>query len=299
MRNVSYRVWIVCLLLLSGGLHLYGQENEGRSLKWKVAIGRFSNETQYGKGIFYDRENDPIAKQAQDILTAKLIASGKFILVERSDAEAIAKEIADGNNDNKVTADYVILGSVTEFGRKTSGEVGLLTAKKTQQVEAGVSLRLVDVTTGVATYSEEAKGYANTTSKSTLGMGGVSGYDASLADKAISAAIDQLVENIINKCADKPWRTYIISMDDDGTIIAGGASQGLVAGDRFDIYAKGKRVKNPQTGAMIELPGKKVGAIEVQMTLGDTPITEFSIVNIVEGAIDGSKLSDYYIQEIR
>lgn len=241
MRNVSYRVWIACLLLLSGGLHLYGQENEGRSLKWKVAIGRFSNETQYGKGIFYDRENDPIAKQAQDILTAKLIASGKFILVERSDAEAIAKEIADGNNDNKVTADYVILGSVTEFGRKTSGEVGLLTAEKTQQVEAGVSLRLVDVATGVATYSEEAKGYANTTSKSTLGMGGVSGYDASLADKAISAAIDQLVENIINKCADKPWRTYIISMDDDGTIIAGGASQGLVAGDRFDIYAKGKR----------------------------------------------------------
>lgn len=88
-------------------------------------------------------------------------------------------------------------------------------------------------------------------------------------------------------------------MDNDGTIIAGGASQGLVAGDRFDIYAKGKRVKNPQTGAMIELPGKKVGAIEVQMTLGDTPMTEFSIVNIVEGAIDGSKLSDYYIQEIR
>ena len=67
MRNVSYRVWIACLLLLSGGLHLYGQENEGRSLKWKVAIGRFSNETQYGKGIFYDRENDPIAKQAQAI----------------------------------------------------------------------------------------------------------------------------------------------------------------------------------------------------------------------------------------
>ena len=35
---------------------------DARSLKWKVAVGRFSNETQYGKGIFYERDNDPMAK---------------------------------------------------------------------------------------------------------------------------------------------------------------------------------------------------------------------------------------------
>ena len=32
--------------------------DEGLVLKRKVAIGRFSNETQYAKGIFYDKEND-------------------------------------------------------------------------------------------------------------------------------------------------------------------------------------------------------------------------------------------------
>jgi len=31
----------------------------GKVIKRKVAIGRFSNETQYGKGLFYDKENDP------------------------------------------------------------------------------------------------------------------------------------------------------------------------------------------------------------------------------------------------
>lgn len=41
-------------------------------IKRKVAIGRFSNETQYAKGIFYDKENDPMGKQALDILSAKL-----------------------------------------------------------------------------------------------------------------------------------------------------------------------------------------------------------------------------------
>lgn len=45
-------------------------------LKRKVAIGRFSNETQYAKGIFYDKENDPMGKQALDILSSKLASSG-------------------------------------------------------------------------------------------------------------------------------------------------------------------------------------------------------------------------------
>ena len=56
-------------------------ENNGLTLKRKVAIGRFSNETQYAKGIFYDKENDPMGKLALDILSAKLAATGKFILL--------------------------------------------------------------------------------------------------------------------------------------------------------------------------------------------------------------------------
>ena len=53
----------------------------GRVIKRKVAIGRFSNETQYAKGIFYDKENDPMGKQALDILSAKLAASGEILVV--------------------------------------------------------------------------------------------------------------------------------------------------------------------------------------------------------------------------
>ena len=56
------------------------QPADGKTIKRKVAIGRFSNETQYAKGIFYDKENDPMGKQALDILSAKLAASGKFLL---------------------------------------------------------------------------------------------------------------------------------------------------------------------------------------------------------------------------
>lgn len=66
-------------------------QNE-KTIKRKVAIGRFSNETQYGKGVFYDKENDPMGKQALDILSSKLAQSEKFILLERSDLNLLVQE---------------------------------------------------------------------------------------------------------------------------------------------------------------------------------------------------------------
>ena len=54
-----------------------------------MAIARFSNETSYAKGLFYDKNNDPIGKQAVDILSTKLASLGKFILLERQDYQLI------------------------------------------------------------------------------------------------------------------------------------------------------------------------------------------------------------------
>lgn len=268
---------------------------EERTIKRKVAIGRFSNETQYAKGLFYDKENDPMRKQALDILSSKLAASGKFILLEREDLDILVKEA--GAEMNKIGADYIILGSITEFGRKTEGEQKVFSSTKTQTVEAGVSIRLVEASTGLIIYSDEAKGFAETSTKQTMGLGGTAGYDATLSDKAISSALSQLVENIINKCMNQPWKSYILSVEDGSYIISGGASQGLVAGDKFTVYKKGKVVKNPQTGMNVELPGTKVGEITVVSSFGDTPETELSFCSYEGSAIDLENLVNYYIMD--
>lgn len=266
---------------------------QDKTIKRKVAIGRFTNETQYGKGLFYDKENDPMRKQALDILSSKLAQSGKFILLEREDLDVLVKEA--GGSMNKIGADYIILGSITEFGRKNEGHEQVFSSTKTQTVEAGVSIRLVETATGLIIYSDEAKGYAETTSKQTLGIGGTAGFDATLSDKAISAALSQLVENIINKCMDKPWRSYILAEDSGSYIIAGGASQGLAAGDKFNVYKKGRKVKNPQTGMEIELPGTLIGVVTVQTCIGDTPETEISFCAYCGEDLDEEHLENYYI----
>ena len=281
------------LLVMMVALPLTAQEE--RTIKRKVAISRFSNETQYAKGLFYDKENDPMRKQALDILSSKLASSGKFILLEREDLDILVNEA--GADMNKIGADYIILGSITEFGRKTEGEQKVFSSTKTQTVEAGVSIRLVEAATGLIIYSDEAKGFAETSSKQTLGLGGTAGFDATLSDKAISAALSQLVENIINKCMDKPWKSYILSVEDGTYVISGGASQGLVAGDKFNLYKKGKTVKNPQTGLNIELPGTKMGEVTIVTSFGDTPETELSLCSYEGEAIDAENLNNYYIMD--
>ena len=80
------------LLFVAFAVAMTTYAQSDKTIKRKVAIGRFSNETQYGKGIFYDKENDPMGKQAMDILSAKLAQSGKFILLERSDLDLLVKE---------------------------------------------------------------------------------------------------------------------------------------------------------------------------------------------------------------
>lgn len=267
-----------------------------KTIKRKVAIGRFTNETQYGKGMFYDRDNDPMQKQATDFLMTKLSQSGKFILLERTDLDALVQEKGEGMS--KINADYLIVGSITKYGRKTEGQQKVFSSTKTQTVEAGVSIRIVDAATSLVIYSEEAEGFAETTTKETLGIGGEAGFDATLSDKAISAAISQLVENIIKKCTDQPWKSYILAIEDGSYIISGGTSQGLVPGDVFNVYAKGKTVKNPQSGVNVELPGKKIGTVTVVMSVGDTPETEISFCTYDGDKLDEENLlSKYYVSD--
>lgn len=287
-----FNILLVAALALLVAAPSFAQE---KTIKRKVAIGRFTNETQYGKGLFYDKENDPMRKQALDILSSKLAQSGKFILLEREDLDVLVREA--GDQMNKIGADYIILGSITEYGRKSEGHEQVFSSTKTQTVEAGVSVRLVEAATGLIIYSDEAKGYAETTTKQTLGIGGTAGFDATLSDKAISAALSQLVENIINKCMDQPWRGYVLAVEDGNYIISGGKTQGITEGARFQLMKKGKKVTNPQTGMQIELPGTKMGTLTVKSSIGDTPETEISFCSYEGEAIETEKLSGYYIAE--
>ena len=269
-----------------------------RFLKRKVAIARFTNETKYGQGFFYDENSDRLGKQAMDIFSAKLADTDKFIMLERADLTQLTKEQQLGNlADMKIPADYLILGSVSEFGRKTTSDVGIFSRNKKQTAYAKVSVRLVDVSTGQIVYSEEGEGEATAESATVLGIGERAEYDATLNDKVISAAISELVSNIIENLLERPWRSYLLAYQDGNYLISGGKLQGIKEGDQFTVYRRGQKVKNPQSGIMIELPGAPVANLRVVQLVPGEVLTEVSICSKTSGEIPAQEFDEYYVQE--
>ena len=67
---------------------------EAKILKRKVATARFSNETRYGKTLLRDADQDPLGKQAMDMLSNRLVTSKKFLVLERSDLSKVEREQA-------------------------------------------------------------------------------------------------------------------------------------------------------------------------------------------------------------
>jgi curli biogenesis system outer membrane secretion channel CsgG len=268
-------------------------------IKRKVAIGRFTNETNYGKGFFDKSNENTIGRQAMDILSTRLTQSEKFIMLEREDMDLINSELKMNNLNNlNIAADYLIIGSISEFGRNTTGEVGVFSRTKKQSAYAKVNIRLVDVSTGQLIYSEEGAGEAFSEVGTVLGAGTRAGYDSSLNDKVISAAISKLVNNIIENLTEKPWRSYILSFKDGVIVIAGGKTQGIIIGDNFNIFKKGQIVTNPQTGMKIELPGELISKVIVTQIMGNNINDEISTAEVLNGEIDISNLKNYYIEEI-
>lgn len=272
--------------------------NQERSLKRKVAIARFSNETKYGQGFFYDKNEDRLGKQAMDIFSSKLTATGKFIMLERADLSYLKDEKATAKlSEANIPADYLIIGSVTEFGRKATSDVGVFSRSKKQTAYATVSVRLVDVRTSQIIYSEEGAGEAFSESETVLGVGSTADYDATLNDKVISAAIGKLVSNIGENLLNKPWRSYLLSYQDGSYIISGGALQGLKEGDVFTVYKRGQKVDNPQTGIPVELPGKVIGKIQVVSLIPGDVTSELSTCSKLSGDIPTDNFLEFYIQD--
>jgi len=270
-------------------------ENESIVLKRKVAIARFSNETKTASSFLVDNSGDRLGKQASDIMAARLSDTGLFLLFERIDSDKTQAESAlAGLTESGIPVDFLIVGSVSEFGRSTESDTGVFSRSKAQKAYAKVNVRLIEVKTGRIIHSEEGAGEAVTETKKTFGVGSSAGFDQSLSDKAISAAISQLISSLVENMTSSPWKSYLLAQENDSYIIAGGASQGLILGAHLDVYKLGRQVKNPQTGALITLPGRKTATIVVDASFGDDEFNEVSYVSVVDGKIAGD-LSDYEV----
>ena len=268
-----------------------------KRLKQKIAIGRFSNETRYGRTFIRDEAGDPLGKQASDMLAARLVESGAFLVFERPDLNQVAREQAITGQGRIIGVDTLILGSVTEFGRSTTGESGFLSSTKRQTAHAKVEIRLADARTGQIFFSAAGSGEATTESGEVAGFGSHANYDATLNDKAIGAAISEVMNALVTKLNERPWRTDILKVQGSSVYISGGAHQGLRVGDLLAVMRPGDTVKSAQTGFDIALPPAEIGTIRVVQLFGDSESNEGAVAEIVGGSLAGAPTAGLFVAE--
>ena len=268
------------------------------ALKRKIAVGRLSNETTYGRSLLGTNAGDSIDQKITDMFVQSLINSNNYLVFERPDIELLERESElSGQSVNIVGVDTLVIGSLTEFGRSTTGESGFLSSSKRQEATATVDLRLVDTRTGQVTESVTGTGSSSTETASTMGFGSVASYDGSLNDQAIGAAVNAAVEKLTLLMLEKPWSADVLALEDGLIYISGGASQGIRPGMVFDVMTRGRQVTSQTTGGIITLPGNKVGELRIDGTFGDSELEEGAYGALVSGSIAGQDLNQLEVRE--
>lgn len=272
------------------------QQPTFKRYKRKVAIARFTNESNYGRALMLDHDYDQIGKQASDMLIAKLVKSNKFVIFERGDLNKLLNEQAISGDAGLVGVDAVVIGSVTEFGRAITGKSGFLSGTKVQTARAKVDARIVDVKTGQAFFSASGAGEATTESGEIAGYGSRSEYDATLNDRAISAAISDMIDKLVSTLDERPWKTDVLEVQGANVFISGGERQGLKVGDTLQVMELGQQIKSGQTGFVISLPPKKAATIRVVSFFGENENNEGSVCELVSGSI--ASRQNIYVEEV-
>lgn len=266
------------------------------TLKRKIALGRISNETNYGQSLLRDRAGDPLGKQVTDMLSKALTESGNYLVFERPDISKLTAESQlTGSQLNLVGVDALIVGSLTEFGRKTIGQTGFASASKRQVAFAKVDVRVVDAKTGHVFFATSGAGEASTETASTFGFGSQASYDGTLNDAAIRQAISEVVNKLANQMSQRPWQTGILSAEGQQLFIAGGKAQGIQPGMAFAVQTTGRKVKSPQTGFEITLPGQRIAEIRIDSNFGDNETNEGSVGTLTSGALQGHNIQELLV----
>lgn len=272
--------------------------NPAKRFKRKIAIGRVTNETRYGRTFSRDSHDDPLGKQVGDMLSSRLVESGQFLVFERPDIERLKVEQAMLGGGDLVGVETLILGSLTEFGRSTTSRNGLFMSSKMQKVHAKLDIRLADPRSGHVIFSASGQGEASSEAGGSFTGTSEADYDQSLNDKAIGAAISDLMNTLVSKLGEQPWRTDILKVEGNRLFISGGQRQGLKVGDTLAVMRTGEKVKSGQSGLTITLPSAPIATIRVTSLFGDSETNEGALAETVTGSLNGQPLGELYVAEM-
>ncbi|MGQ9778509.1 MAG: CsgG/HfaB family protein [Bacillota bacterium] len=235
---------------------------------------------------WWTRYNWQLGKGITDMLITELLAQKKFRLVEREMIEKVLQEQnfgAGGRVDASTAAKigkilgvkYIVIGRVTEFTVDTKG--GVLGGVGLTVSTARVALdgRLVDTTTAEILASVRGSGESKQTGLALSLKNlpfiafGAKNFQESILGKATKAAIAdfsaKLTEAVFGSTegAAAPLSGKVAAVAGDKIYLNIGANDGVTVGMVFTISRVIEEVKDPDTGAVIDLITEEVCTITI------------------------------------
>ncbi len=279
MRRILLFITLAILAMLFINL----QAQDFKSLKKRIAVINFEDRAGYGHNI---------GQGVADMLVTSLVESDRFLVVERSELEAILNEQGLGQT-GLVTAqsaaqvgkllgiELMVTGSVTEFGTKKDniggglGSLGgLNVGVSTQSARAAVDIRLINVNTGEIVTAKMAEGEDSSTGLDNVGIADIdfhnsSSWDNTQLGKAAREAINQCVEYISDGMEEVPWQGKIIKAQGTTIFMKPGTKGGVQSGMIFAVYRPGEELIDPDTGLSLGSEEMKIGEIQFTEDVGD------------------------------
>jgi curli biogenesis system outer membrane secretion channel CsgG len=192
-------------------------------------------------------------------------------------------------------ADLTLMGDIVVFGRddrKTSAGVGAIVggaggviggSKGEAKAVVVIDYRLIDAETSEIVGTGEARGESKRTSKGfgaamfaggVLAGGGINMTSSNFAETIIGEATMDAVNKLSQQIAAGPTTgsggsrendldAIVADVDGANLTINAGSAAGLAKGQTFTIYHKGKEIKDPKTGEVLDVQTTPIGTLTI------------------------------------
>lgn len=260
--------------------------------KVKIAIGNIeyramdSSENKryraYGKG---SRED---TRAFVDMLTTALVKTRKFDLIERDrmaeilkeqglSMEGIAKGGYQGDSFNLSGVDYIITGSITEYGEteKKMSVAGFSSSKRVASM--AVDIRILDVQSGSIVIAETVR--AEKKGSNSLNVQGFASGGDNSSGGLLGSVMRETSTNVSNLIVSTIYPVKIVAIVKGGAEVMLNYGSGfLKEGNILEIFSQGEAFLDPDTGEKLGNEEELVGKVVVYNTQA-----KFSKAKVTEG----------------
>lgn len=242
------------------------------------------------------------ARSLTEALTTSLVATSKFVVLERLALTQVQQEqdLGASGRVNKETAagqgklmgaQVLITGDITSFAFKRSAVGGKLTNvfkglnAGVERVSASVSidLRIIDAVTGEVLASIKGDGDAAQQGVSADLTKDEKKYDASTSvstplGKASREAIQEAIAGIIANIPKMKWSARVIDFRDGVVYVNAGTGYGMQPGMVLEIFDPQPALIDPETGRNLGSPDRLAGEVIIDRVEAD-----YSTAKVVSG----------------